>query len=164
MSDVIEFEVKLVDGNPMWMPTKAHETDAGFDLRARSFTYADKDGNLLDEPGAEAWVLYPNEPVLVKTGVFLGLQPGWEAQIRPRSGLALKQGITVVNAPGTVDAGYRNEVGVILMNTSKHNRTINIGDRIAQMVIKRVPMVRLNAVSELDATERGLNGYGSTGQ
>ncbi len=103
------------------------------------------------------------ERVIVKTGLFMALPGGYEAQIRPRSGLAAKKGITVLNAPGTIDADYRGEVGVILVNLSKDEFTIENGDRIAQMVIAKYERAEWNAVAELSETSRGSGGFGSTG-
>jgi dUTP pyrophosphatase len=129
------------------IPVKANETDAGFDIHS-----------------AEAYYLEPTERALINTGVYLELQPGWECQVRPRSGLALKKGITVLNAPGTIDADYRGEVCVILLNTSEEGFEINVGDRIAQLVFSRVPQVKLTILSEKpELTKRGEAGFGSTG-
>jgi dUTP pyrophosphatase len=100
---------------------------------------------------------------LIHTGLYIALPPGYEAQVRPRSGLALKHGITVLNAPGTIDADYRGEVGVLLINLSGQPFTINDGERIAQMVIARHEQATLCEVQALDETERGAGGYGHTG-
>ena len=108
-------------------------------------------------------VLEPLARVLVKTGLFLELPIGIEAQVRPRSGLALKKGISVLNAPGTIDADYRGEIGVILINLSQESFTINNGDRIAQMVIAKHERAQWNEVESLEETERGSGGFGSTG-
>lgn len=128
------------------LPSYAHPGDAGLDL------YASVD--LVVEPGQSA---------LVGTGIAIELPLFTEAQIRPRSGLALKHGITVLNSPGTVDQGYRAEVGVILINHGKFPFVVSVGDRIAQMVVKPVLQVRVVEVTELDSTERGEGGFGSTG-
>jgi len=128
------------------LPVKAHEDDAAFDIKSRTH---------LEIP--------PHKSALVPTGLFLELPEGFEAQIRPRSGLALKHGITVLNTPGTIDAGYRGEVGVILINHGDTTFTIERGDRIAQMVIQELPQVRLVAVNALSDSERGTGGFGSTG-
>lgn len=101
--------------------------------------------------------------ILVKTGLFIALPQGYEAQVRPRSGLAYKKGVTVLNAPGTIDADYRGEVGVILVNLSKEDFTIEHGDRIAQMVIAKYERAEWSEVGELSETERGVGGFGSTG-
>ena len=122
---------------------------AGMDLRA-----------YLEDP----IVLKPLQRVLVKTGLFISLQPGYEAQVRPRSGLALKKGISVLNSPGTIDADYRGEIGVILINLSDSDFMINTGDRIAQMVIAKHETISWKVVDELDDSLRGDKGFGSTGK
>jgi dUTP pyrophosphatase len=131
-------------------PTPSYETSssAGMDLRANI-------------PGPI--VLKPLEREIIKTGLFIALPSGFEAQIRPRSGLAAKHGISVLNAPGTIDADYRGEIGVILVNLSNENFTINNGDRIAQMIIARYAHTKWDEVSVLDETKRGKGGFGSTG-
>jgi dUTP pyrophosphatase len=130
--------------------TPAYETDgaAGMDLRANIDTEI---------------TLKPLERAIIKTGLFIALPQGYEAQVRPRSGLAAKKGITVLNAPGTVDADYRGEIGVILVNLSNENFTINDGERIAQLVIAKHERITWNEVAILDETERGSGGFGSTG-
>lgn len=122
---------------------------AGMDLRA-----------YLDDP----IVLKPSQRVLVKTGLFISLHPGYEAQVRPRSGLALKKGISVLNSPGTIDADYRGEIGVILINLSDLDFAINSGDRIAQMVIAKHETISWKVVDKLDNSLRGDKGFGSTGK
>ena len=122
---------------------------AGMDLRA-----------YLEDP----IVLKPLQRVLVKTGLFISLHPGYEAQVRPRSGLALKKGISVLNSPGTIDADYRGEIGVILINLSDSDFMINTGDRIAQMVIAKHETISWKVVDELDDSLRGDKGFGSTGK
>jgi dUTP pyrophosphatase len=107
--------------------------------------------------------LKPLERTIVKTGLFIALPVGFEAQVRPRSGLAAKKGITVLNSPGTVDADYRGEIGVILVNLSNEDFTINDGERIAQLIIAKHERVLWEEVSVLDETERGAGGFGSTG-
>jgi|TARA_B100001540_G_scaffold97711_1_gene87954 dUTP pyrophosphatase len=109
-------------------------------------------------------VLKPLQRALVKTGLFISLHPGYEAQVRPRSGLALKKGISVLNAPGTIDADYRGEIGVILINLSDSDFMINTGDRIAQMVIAKHETISWKVVDELDDSLRGDKGFGSTGK
>ena len=128
-----------------------HETllSAGMDLRA-----------YLDDP----IILKPLQRALLKTGLFISLHPGYEAQVRPRSGLALKKGITVLNSPGTIDADYRGEIGVILINLSDSDFKINSGDRIAQLVIAKHETVSWNTVDTLDDSFRGDKGFGSTGK
>ncbi|MBR2234104.1 MAG: dUTP diphosphatase [Prevotella sp.] len=141
-------KLKIVNRGRQPLPAYATEQSAGMDLRAN-----------IDEP----LVLQPMERRLIPTGLYIALPPGFEAQVRPRSGLALKHGITVLNAPGTIDADYRGEVGVLLINLSKEPFTINDGERIAQMVIARHEQVELEPTDELDETERGAGGYGHTG-
>lgn len=116
----------------------------------------------IDLRSNENLTISSEERVLIKTGLFIELPSGYEAQIRPRSGLAFKHGITVLNSPGTIDSDYRNEIAVILYNTGE-KFSIEKGDRIAQMVIQKVPEVTFVEVEELSETERGLNGCGSTG-
>jgi len=130
--------------------TPAYETpaSAGMDLRAN-----------MDA----AIVLKPLERAIIKTGLFIALPVGFEAQVRPRSGLAAKNGITVLNSPGTIDADYRGEIGVILANISNDEFTINDGDRIAQLVIAKHERAEWELVASLDETERGAGGFGSTG-
>lgn len=161
-----EFEIKLTNDDLQWMPEKAHETDAGFDLKARAICSVGEGGVIGNEKELSNNVhyLFSGNRCLVKTGVFLGLKPGWEAQIRPRSGMALKYGISVTNSPGTIDADYRNEIGVILHNLNNETYAIKSGLKIAQMVIKEVPQIGFKQVLNLDETERGIGGFGSTGQ
>ena len=130
------------------LPTYETEASAGMDLRAH-----------LSEPV----ILGPLERAVVKTGLFIELPVGFEAQVRPRSGLAAKKGITVLNAPGTVDADYRGEIGVILVNVSKEPFTISNGERIAQLVIARHERAEWESSEELSETSRGAGGFGSTG-
>lgn len=130
------------------MPTYATPQSAGMDLRAN-----------LEEPV----VLHPMERRLIPTGLHIALSEGYEAQVRPRSGLALKHGLTVLNAPGTIDADYRGEIGVVLINLSQEDFTINDGERIAQLVVARYEQVEFSLVETLDETERGEGGYGHTG-
>jgi dUTP pyrophosphatase len=111
----------------------------------------------------EPVTLHPLERKLIPTGLHIALPEGYEAQVRPRSGLALKHGITVLNTPGTIDADYRGEVGVVLINLSQQDFVVNDGERIAQMVIARHEQGELIVVEELDETERGAGGYGHTG-
>jgi len=156
------FRVKLYADDERFMPTQNHAWDAGFDLRAREFTKYTNE--LHGDPSTEYCYLEPQGRCLIKTGVSLELLRGWEAQIRPRSGLALKQGLTVVNSPGTIDSEYRNEIGVILLNTGDEMVRLTVGERIAQMVVKQVPFIRLIPTTDsLDDTSRGLKGFGSSG-
>lgn len=108
-------------------------------------------------------VLKPLERELVKTGLYIALQPGYEAQVRPRSGLAYKKGVTVLNAPGTIDADYRGEIGVILVNLSNEDFIVEDGERIAQLVIAEYQQANWEKVEELSETRRGAGGFGSTG-
>ena len=109
-------------------------------------------------------ILMPGHRVLVPTGLILAIPPGYEAQVRPRSGLALKHGVTVLNAPGTIDADYRGEVGVLLVNHGEAPFTINRGERVAQLVIAPVTRANLATVASLSTTDRGSGGFGSTGR
>ena len=111
----------------------------------------------------ESIVLRPLERRLIPTGLYIALPEGYEAQVRPRSGLALKHGLTVLNAPGTIDADYRGEIGVVLVNLSDKDFVVNDGERIAQLVIARYEQAELQLVDVLDETERGAGGYGHTG-
>lgn len=141
-----KFKIVNLSNNPL--PTYATEQSAGMDLRA-----------FLDAPVT----LKPMERKLIPTGVKIALEEGYEAQIRPRSGLALKSGITVLNSPGTVDADYRGDVGVILINLGDQDFVVNNGDRIAQMVVAKVEKVDFFEVDTLDDTDRGVDGFGHTG-
>lgn len=140
--------VKVVNKGHQPLPQYATAQSAGMDLRAN-----------LDEPVT----LRPLERRLIPTGLHIALPAGYEAQVRPRSGLALKRGITVLNSPGTIDADYRGEIGVVLINLSQEDFVVNDGERIAQMVIARYEQASLTEVDILDETERGEGGYGHTG-
>ena len=138
----------------------AEDPDAPFVL--------DKDGTLLDEKLPTVQVasvieIKPGGRCLIPTGLFIALPKGYEAQIRPRSGLALKQGLTVLNSPGTIDADYRGEIGIVLVNTSNQPVQIKDGERIAQMVIAKHETIEWEIVEELPSTERGEGGFGHTG-
>jgi deoxyuridine 5''-triphosphate nucleotidohydrolase (dut) len=141
--------VKIVNRSQWPLPQYATPLSAGVDLRA-------------DIP--EGIVLEPLGRAMVPTGFYLEIPAGYEAQVRPRSGLAAKKGVTVLNSPGTVDADYRGEVGVILVNLSQEPFEIQPGERIAQMVIARHEQVEWELADSLDATERGAGGFGSTGK
>ncbi len=141
--------VRIVNKSHHPLPEYATALSAGMDLRAN-----------IDAP----IVLQPMERSIVPTGIYIALPDGFEAQIRPRSGLALKHGITVLNSPGTIDADYRGEVKVILVNLSNEPFTINNGERICQMVIAKYQQIRWNEVEILDETERGAGGFGHTGK
>ncbi len=142
----LAIKIHMDNGCEDLFPRKAHEDDAAFDLRSR----------------VDA-VIPSGKITLVPTGVFMELPVGYEAQVRPRSGLALKHGITVLNTPGTIDAGYRGEVGVILINAGPADFTVARGDRIAQMVVQKLADVELVAAEQLSDTSRGAGGFGSTG-
>ena len=142
-------EVKIVNKSNNPLPEYKTVQSAGMDLRAFI---------------AEPIVLKPLERKLIPTGLYIALPDGYEAQIRPRSGLALKNGITVLNTPGTIDADYRGEIGVILINLSDTEFKIESGDRFCQMVIQKIEQPEMIEVSVLDETERGDGGFGSTGK
>jgi dUTP pyrophosphatase len=141
---MVRFRMK--PGDEELAPKKAHHDDAAYDLRADT-----------------ALEIPPGQTRLAPTGLFLELPAGFEAQVRPRSGLALKHGITVLNTPGTIDAGYRGEVGVILHNTGTTPFRVQRGDRVAQMVIQKLPDVELVPADALNDSRRGASGFGSTG-
>ena len=140
--------VDIVNLSKNELPKYETLLSAGMDIRAN-----------LEEP----ITIKPNQRSLIKTGLYISLHDGYEAQIRPRSGLALKKGITVLNSPGTIDADYRGEIGVIIANLSDSDFTIKSGDRIAQMVIAKFEKISWNAVDKLDNSLRGNKGFGSTG-
>ncbi len=141
-------EVKIVNKSPNQLPAYSTELSAGMDLRA-----------WLQEPV----VLQPMQRAFIPTGVYIELPAGYECQIRPRSGLALKRGLTVLNSPGTIDADYRGEVCVILANLSNESQTIENGERICQMVVARHATVQWLPVEQLGDTQRGAGGFGHTG-
>mgnify|MGYP002508120436 FL=1 len=140
--------VKIVNKSHHSLPQYSTSSSAGMDLRAN-----------IDAP----ILLRPMQRVLVPTGLFMALPEGYEAQVRPRSGLALKHGITVLNTPGTIDADYRGEIGVILMNFGQEDFLIQDGERIAQMVVSKYEQVDFLDVELLDETERGSGGFGHSG-
>ena len=140
--------VRIVNRSTFDNPAYATEDSAGMDLKAN-----------IDQPV----VLAPLERAIVPTGISIELPSGFEAQIRPRSGLAAKHGISIVNSPGTIDADYRGEIKVILVNLSNEPFSVNPGERIAQMVVARYEKVQWQAVEELGESGRGLGGFGSTG-
>ncbi|WP_282088055.1 dUTP diphosphatase [Aquimarina algiphila] len=141
-------QIKIINRSSHDLPHYETIASAGMDLRANI---------------TESITLQPLERTIVKTGLFIELPVGYEAQVRPRSGLAAKKGITVLNAPGTIDADYRGEVGVILVNLSNENFTIENGERVAQMVIAKHERAEWEVVEELSETSRGEGGFGSTG-
>ena len=140
--------VNIINKSKNELPKYQTLISAGMDLRAN-----------IDEP----IIIKPLQRLVVNTGLFISLEPGYEAQIRPRSGLALNKGITVVNSPGTIDADYRGEIGVILINLSDSSFEINSGDRIAQMIIAKHETISWRVVEKLDKSDRGNKGFGSTG-
>jgi len=142
-------KIKIVNKSSHPLPHYGTEASAGVDLRA----------NITDPI-----TLKPLERTLVKTGLFIELPVGYEAQVRPRSGLAYKNGVTVLNTPGTIDADYRGEIGVILVNLSNEDFVIENGERVAQMVIAKHEQAEWNLVEELSDTDRGAGGFGSTGK
>ena len=146
--DLIMIKVQVINRGHHPLPTYATPQSAGMDLRAN-----------IDE----SIVLHPMERRLIPTGLYMALPAGYEAQVRPRSGLALKHGITVLNTPGTIDADYRGEIMVLLINFSNQDFVVNDGERIAQMVIAKHENADFIEVETLDETERGEGGYGHTG-
>lgn len=142
-------QIEIINRSNHPLPAYATELSAGMDL------YANTESPIL---------LKPMQRILVKTGLFIALPNNYEAQIRPRSGLAYKHGLTVLNSPGTIDADYRGEIGVLLVNLSTDDYVIEDGTRIAQMVIAPYTKVTLNSVEELSETHRGAGGFGSTGK
>ena len=141
-------KIKIVNKGNQPLPEYATPQSAGVDLRAN-----------IDEPVE----LKPLSRALIPTGLHIALPEGYEAQIRPRSGLAIKKGITCLNTPGTIDADYRGDIGVILINLSAETFIVNPGERIAQMVINKFEQAEFELVEELDETERGEGGFGHTG-
>ena len=140
--------LKLVNKSNNDLPRYETELSAGMDVRS-----------FIESP----IILKPFERRLVNTGLYAQLEKGYEIQVRPRSGLALKKGITVLNSPGTIDADYRGEIGVVLINLSNDDFTINSGDRIAQLVVSKHEQPNLEQTDSLDSTSRGEKGFGSTG-
>lgn len=141
-------KIEVINKGRQPLPAYATAQSAGMDLRANI---------------PESITLQPLERRLIPTGLYIALPKGYEAQVRPRSGLALKHGITVLNSPGTIDSDYRGELMVLLINLSQNPFTVNDGERIAQLVIARHEQAVLTAVEVLDKTERGAGGYGHTG-
>lgn len=141
-------KIKIINRSTHPLPSYETLASAGMDLRA-----------CLDQP----LTLQPLERAMIKTGLFMELPIGYEAQVRPRSGLATKKGITVLNSPGTIDADYRGEIAVILVNLSNEAFTISHGERIAQMIVAKHERAEWEEVQELNQTERGAGGFGSTG-
>jgi len=142
-------EVYIINESPFELPSYATVDSAGVDLKA-----------FLDKP----LELKPLERKIIRTGIKLALPEGFEAQVRPRSGLAAKHGISILNSPGTIDSDYRGEIGVILVNLSNKKFTVNSGDRIAQLVLKKYEKINWKIIKELPKTNRGFGGFGSTGE
>lgn len=142
-------EVKIINQSNNPLPEYATTGSSGMDLRAHLEV---------------SQTLQPLDRVLIPTGLFIELPEGYEAQVRPRSGLAIKQGITCLNTPGTIDADYRGEIKIILINLSKEEQVIHTGDRIAQMVIQKVEQVKWKIAEQLEVTERNAGGFGHTGK
>ena len=142
-------EIKIINSSDNPIPGYATEGSAGMDLRAWL---------------AEPVILEPMERMIIPTGLFFEIPEGYEVQVRPRSGMAIKHGITCLNSPGTVDSDYRGEIKIILINLSSESHTINSGDRIAQMVVAKVEKAFLKPVEQLESTVRGEGGFGHTGK
>ena len=142
-------EVYIINESPFELPSYATINSAGVDLKA-----------FLDKP----MELKPLERKIIGTGIKLALPEGFEAQVRPRSGLAAKHGISILNSPGTIDSDYRGEIGVILVNLSNQTFTVNRGDRIAQLVLAKYEKINWKIIKELPKTNRGFGGFGSTGE
>ena len=142
-------EVYIINESPFELPSYATINSAGVDLKA-----------FLDKP----MELKPLERKIIGTGIKLALPDGFEAQVRPRSGLAAKHGISILNSPGTIDSDYRGEIGVILVNLSNQKFTVNRGDRIAQLVLAKYEKINWKIIKELPKTNRGFGGFGSTGE
>jgi dUTP pyrophosphatase len=142
-------ELKVVNKSKNELPEYAHPGDSGLDIRA----------NL-----EEAVVLQPLERKLIPTGIYVSLPEGYEIQVRPRSGMALKRGLTVLNTPGTIDSNFRGEIGIIIINLSSEVQHILPNEKIAQLVVMKVEKADVQLAFSLDETDRGANGYGSTGR
>lgn len=141
-------KVRIINNSSNPLPAYATEGSSGMDLRA----------NLI-----EPLTLAPLERIMVPTGIFLEIPHGYEAQVRPRSGLAIKQGLTCLNSPGTIDADYRGELKVILINLSAEHQVVSHGDRIAQMVFQKIEIVQLESTDQISETARNAGGFGHTG-
>ncbi len=144
-----KLQVEVINRSPYTLPAYQTLGSAGLDLQAHI---------------PEDWLLKAGEYRLIPTGLFMALPLGYEAQVRPRSGLAFKHGITVLNSPGTIDSDYRGEVGVLLINHGKNDFTIKPGERIAQLVVCKHDQITWQAVEKLSDTDRGAGGFGSTGR
>lgn len=159
-------KIKIVNKSKNALPEYATIMSAGMDIRA-DFSNEPKDvadAYLIDQGSVKGIAIKPGERRLIKTGLFIALPAGKEAQIRPRSGLAIKKGVTVLNTPGTIDADYRGEIGVIIINHSNEVVRIEDGERVCQMVIANYDQAEWEEVETLDETERGDGGFGHTGK
>ena len=148
MKNVVFMNINIINRSNHQLPAYETKDSAGMDLRAN-----------LELP----IIIGPLERVLIKTGLFIELPSGYEAQVRTRSGMALKKGLSVLNSPGTIDADYRGEIGVILVNISNEQQEVKDGDRVAQLIIASIEQPKLIEVKELNKTTRGAGGFGSTG-
>ena len=148
MKNVVFMNINIINRSNHQLPAYETKDSAGMDLRAN-----------LELP----IIIGPLERVLIKTGLFIELPSGYEAQVRTRSGMALKKGLSVLNSPGTIDADYRGEIGVILVNISNEQQEVKDGDRVAQLIIASIEQPELIEVKELNKTTRGAGGFGSTG-
>lgn len=155
--------VNIVNNSVNELPTYANEGDAGMDLRADFSSGVNSKLLFGADFDSEKVVIYPGGRALIPTNLSTAIPVGYEVQIRPRSGVALKSGVTVLNTPGTIDANYRNTWGVVLINLSDDDFVVFQGDRIAQAVLNKFETIEWNLVTSLDETERGLGGFGSSG-
>ena len=156
---MIKIEVQVINKSNNPLPQQGSIHAAGFDVRANL-----NPDTIKNRPGVNSIIIAPNETYLVPTGLFTAIPIGYEIQVRPRSGLALKHGITIANTPGTIDADYRGECCVMLRNESNEPFEVKNGDRIAQFVLNQVPTIEWVKVNELPDTDRGIGGFGSTGK
>lgn len=156
--------IEIVNNSQNKTPEYAHSNDAGMDIRA-DFSHPDviKGDKCAWDEERHTFIIFSGGRACIPTGLYTAIPAGYEIQIRPRSGLALKQGISVLNTPGTLDATYRGEIGVILINLSDEPFEIQQGDRIAQMILNKVETIKWQEVNELDTTDRGEGGFGSSG-
>jgi dUTP pyrophosphatase len=161
--------VEILKKDELIIPKYANPGDSGCDVYAELNTINEKfmfDAEISGKTKTDitSITISPGGRALIPTNIFVAIPENYEIQVRPRSGLALKQGITVLNTPGTIDSGYRNEIGVILLNTSNKDVVINDGDRIAQLVLMKVEKIEWKEVNKLSDTDRGLGGFGSSGK
>lgn len=160
-----EINVNVINESVNELPTYAHPTDAGIDLRADFRDPTNITAHNCDwDPERETFVMFSGGRAAIPTGLKMAIPEGYELQVRPRSGLAIKQGLTVANTPGTIDSCYRGEVMVILMNLGDEPFEIKQGDKIAQAVLNKYEHINWNLVDKLEETDRGENGFGSTGK